>query len=59
MENWIVIFVIALIVGLAAGYVYKAKKNGQKCIGCPDGGCSCTSGKGGCGGCCGCGSISE
>ena len=29
--------------GLAALYVYKAKKSGKKCIGCPDGGCSCGS----------------
>ena len=48
----IVTAVIALILGLAAGYVYKAKKSGKKCIGCPDSG-SCS---GNCGGCsCGCG----
>ena len=39
METWIAIGVIALIVGLAAGYVIKAKKSGKKCIGCPEGGC--------------------
>lgn len=32
---------IIIIVGLAAFYVYKAKKSGKKCIGCPDG-CSCS-----------------
>lgn len=63
MENIIIIAVLALILGLAAGYVYKAKKSGRKCIGCPDGGscsghcsggCSCGSEpSGGCG--CGCG----
>ena len=44
METWIAIGVIVLIVGLAAGYVIKAKKAGKKCIGCP----------GGCDGCCNC-----
>ncbi len=36
MENLILIAVLVLIIGAAAGYVYKAKKSGQKCIGCPD-----------------------
>ncbi|MBR3844278.1 MAG: FeoB-associated Cys-rich membrane protein [Clostridia bacterium] len=35
MENIIPILIIVVIVGLAAFYVYKAKKRGQKCIGCP------------------------
>lgn len=43
-ETYIVIAVILAIVGLAAWYVIKAKKNGKKCIGCPDG-CSCSSEK--------------
>ena len=47
----IVIAVIAAIIGFAAWYVYKAKKSGKKCIGCPDGG-SCSAG--GCNGSCGC-----
>lgn len=47
MKDIIVITVLVIIIGLAACYVYKAKKNGQKCIGCPDsGGCGC-----GCSGC--------
>lgn len=36
MENIIIIAVIALIVGGAVAYIIKAKKSGQKCIGCPD-----------------------
>ena len=54
MIDYILIAVLALIVGAAGWYVYKAKKSGKKCIGCPDSG-SC--GKGGCGsgGCSGCG----
>ena len=35
MENVIVIAILLIILGLAAGYVIRAKKNGQKCIGCP------------------------
>lgn len=35
MENVILIIVLAAIVGLAAFYIYRAKKKGQKCIGCP------------------------
>ncbi len=34
--DWIVIAVIAAIVGLAGWYIYKSKKSGKKCIGCPD-----------------------
>jgi len=36
MENIIAIAVIALIIGGAVAYIIKAKKSGQKCIGCPD-----------------------
>ena len=52
MNDLLVIAVIALIVGLSAGYIYRAKKKGVKCIGCPNGG-TCS---GACSGCsCGCG----
>ena len=54
MENAILIIVLALIIGLAARYVYKAKKSGKKCIGCPDSGCACKGGASSCGGSCGC-----
>ena len=51
MENVVILVVLGLILGSAAGYVYKEKKRGVKCIGCPSGGkCS-----GVCGSCqCGC-----
>ena len=50
MENIIILVLLGLILGGAAGYVYKSKKKGVKCIGCPDGSkCS-----GACSGCCGC-----
>lgn len=51
MDNFIIIAVLVIIVGLAAWYVVKAKKSGRKCIGCPEGSCS-----GQCAHCsCGCG----
>lgn len=53
--DYIILGVIALIVGGAALYIYRAKKSGQKCIGCPDSK-SCSSKNGGCSGkCSGCG----
>ena len=55
MENYIIIAVVVLIVVLAGVYVYKAKKSGKKCIGCPDSG-SCS---GNCSCCCGCGGEGE
>ena len=51
----LVIAVIAAIIGLAAWYLYKAKKKGVKCIGCPDG-AKCSGSCAGCSGQCnGCG----
>lgn len=52
MENVIIIAILIAIIGSAAFYVYKAKKSGKKCIGCPDG-CGCSR-QGGCSGCSGC-----
>ncbi len=51
MDSIIIVAILVVIVGLAALYVYKAKKSGKKCIGCPD---SSTCGKN-CGSSCGCG----
>lgn len=53
MENFVIIAVVGLIVGLAIGYIYKEKKRGAVCIGC-SASCSC-SGK--CGSCTGCNSA--
>ena len=33
--DFIIIAIIGLIVGGAIGYIIRAKKRGQKCIGCP------------------------
>ena len=35
MTDIVIILVVAAILALAGLYVYKAKKSGQKCIGCP------------------------
>ena len=48
MIDVIVALVIALIVGGASYYIYRSRKSGKKCIGCPyssscKGGCSCHS----------------
>ncbi|MBE6539819.1 MAG: FeoB-associated Cys-rich membrane protein [Ruminococcaceae bacterium] len=51
MENYILVGVIALIVGAALWYIIRAKKKGKKCIGCPESSCP-SSGK--CGGNCSC-----
>ena len=44
MVNIVIIGVVTAILAGAAGYVYKEKKRGRKCIGC----------SGGCSTCCGC-----
>ena len=35
IENIIIIAVVLLIIALAGFYIYRAKKSGQKCVGCP------------------------
>jgi len=35
MTNVILIIVLLLIAGSAGFYLYKAKKSGQHCVGCP------------------------
>lgn len=46
MENIIIIAIIAAILGGVIGYLVRAKKRGQTCVGCPHakqcgGKCSC------------------
>jgi len=48
MADLIVIAAVTLIVGAAGLYIYRAKKRGQTCIGCP------AAKNGTCGGSCGC-----
>ncbi len=47
-ENIIIIAILVIILGLAAVYIYKAKKSGKKCIGCPE---SSSCSKGSCSSC--------
>ena len=47
MENLIILAVVAVIITLSGRYLYRAKKRGVKCIGCPSG-CSCNEKCGGC-----------
>ena len=59
----VIIAVIVLIVGAASFYIYRSKKSGKKCIGCPDS-CSCSSNtkkkcSGGCHSCHGCGTAED
>ena len=52
MDDIIAIAVIALLVGGAVAYIIRAKRSGQKCIGCPDSK-TCSGKCSGCGGSCG------
>ena len=45
MTDVILVILLLLILGGAGCYIYRAKKRGQKCIGCPYAGkegCSCS-----------------
>lgn len=47
-SDYIVLVIILAILGFAIGYIVKARRSGQKCIGCPNskscsGGCFCNS----------------
>ncbi len=35
METFFAVIIIMIILSLAVFYIYRAKKSGQKCIGCP------------------------
>lgn len=51
--DYIIIAVVVAVIGLVIFYLYKAKKKGVKCIGCPDG-AKCSGNCSGCPGNCGC-----
>lgn len=66
MTDFIIILILLAILAGAGWYIYKAKKSGQKCIGCPSAktcGSSTSSGcSGNCSGCsgvCGCSGKNE
>lgn len=54
MDNFIIIAVLAVILGVAIAYVVKQKKKGVKCIGCPDGEDCRKNAESGCSGNCSC-----
>ena len=35
MENWIIALILVAVVALIVVYLVRAKKRGEKCIGCP------------------------
>lgn len=39
-KDVVILLIIILILGTVAVYLYRAKKKGAKCIGCPDA-CNC------------------
>ena len=41
MENVIIVVILIAAVGGASYYIWKSKKRGQACIGCPHGGKCC------------------
>ena len=49
LENILLIIVLTVIIALAAWYVIRAKKRGQKCIGCPAAGACSQKGCSACG----------
>jgi hypothetical protein len=49
MADILIIAALVLILGAAAVYIYKSKRKGRKCIGCPDSGC-CSANCPGCSG---------
>ena len=51
--DFLILAVIAAVLFLAVWYIYRAKKGGKKCIGCPDSGSCSGSCNGNCAGCCG------
>ncbi len=50
-DNIVVILIVAVIVGLAVGYIFKEKKAGNHCIGCPHSKCCSAARNGGCSSC--------
>lgn len=40
MANVVIIAILVAVVGWACYYIYKEKKKGRRCIGCPNSGCA-------------------
>lgn len=54
MINVIIVMILVAAVGTASYYIYKEKKKGRRCIGCPNSGRCSSAGSG-----CGCGRSSD
>ena len=52
--DYLIIAIIAAILGFAVWFMIRAKKKGVKCIGCPDGAACSGKCSGNCSGCSGC-----
>jgi hypothetical protein len=50
--DYLLLVILAVILGGAALFIYKSQKSGKKCIGCP-GGTTCSGKCGSCSGCSG------
>ena len=48
IKDLIVVFIVAVVLGLAVFYIIRQKKKGVKCIGCPSGACCPSKGTGEC-----------
>ena len=59
MENLIVIGILLILVGVAILYIWREKKKGTRCIGCPAAGCCQRSGCGNSKGNCECNTNSK
>ncbi len=35
IENIFIILILMILLGISGSYLYKSKKNGNKCVGCP------------------------
>lgn len=49
--DWLLLGILVVIAAAAVYAIYRSKKSGKKCIGCPDGG-SCSGNCSGCNGSC-------
>lgn len=59
MESLVVLGILLIIVGAAVRYIYKEKKKGVRCIGCPAAGCCSAKKCGNAADCCKCDTSSN
>lgn len=54
LSNLIIVAIVVIIIVCVSLYLWRAKKTGVKCIGCPEGNSCSNSCSGSCDGCSGC-----